>query len=252
MSRDYIYEEGVQKVALCVPTIGASPYPQFKAALAASQPVLDAMEGYKFAVFQEAGNPYISNARATMMRKALDWGAEIIIFIDHDISWEPEDLVKLIKHNSNVAAGTYRYKHDEEKYMGTLFTEDDGRPVVLPNGAIKAEMVPAGFLKITAQAMSLFYRAYPELTYGPVYHPYIDLFQHGAHENEWFGEDYRFSRRWNAIPDGGGIHLLPDLNLTHWLPVVEDGRVVDHKPFHGNFHHFLLRQPGGSECLDQG
>ena len=177
-----------------------------------------------------------------MLRKALDAKADVIVFIDHDLSWDAPDLLKLIETEGDVVSGTYRFKHEPEEYMGSLMPDMHGNPQVRPDGAILANYVPAGFLKVTKHAINLFMRAYPELKYGPDdFAPNIDLFNHGAHNGVWYGEDYAFSRRWNE--KCGQIHIVPDLNLTH--------HNID-KAYPGNFHKFLLRQPGGSEsdCPD--
>src|ERR1051325_3979882 len=60
----------------------------------------------------------------------------------------------------------------------------------------------------------------------------VDLFNHGAHEGVWWGEDYAFCRNW--CDAGGEIRLVPDLDITH-----HDGE----RAYPGNFHQFLLRQP---------
>jgi hypothetical protein len=125
---------------------------------------------------------------------------------------------------------------DEEQYMGTIFSGPDGAPLTREDGCIKAGVVPAGFLKITTQAVDTIMGAYPELCYGPRYQQSVDLFNHGAHERLYWGEDYAFSRRWRE--KCGDIWIQPDLSLTHWM---------GDKPHPGNFHHFLQRQPGGSE-----
>jgi glycosyltransferase involved in cell wall biosynthesis len=170
-----------------------------------------------------------------MLRKAMDANADVVVFIDHDISWRPDDLVRLIQTEGDVVAGTYRFKHDEpEEYMGVLEGE---YPIVRDDGCLKARMIPAGFLKITIGAVERFMRAYPELVYGDEARPSVDLFNHGAIEGIWFGEDYAFSKRWNERC--GDIWLIPDLNLDHH----SKDRV-----WRGNFHEFLLRQPGGSEA----
>ena len=148
-----------------------------------------------------------------MLRKALDAGAGCIVFIDHDLSWRPEDLLRLIETPGRVVAGMYRYKKDEPEYMGAILDGEDGRPQYREDGCIKGFRVPAGFLKMTAEAVHLFMRAYPELTFGLAYNPSTDLFQHGAHEGVWYGEDMAFSRRWLAM--GQDIWIQPDLELTH-------------------------------------
>jgi glycosyltransferase involved in cell wall biosynthesis len=219
------------KVALACPTY-TKPFPQLLASVEAAIPAMDAA-GIEHGMVWEVGCPYVSHARATMLRKALDWGAEAIVFLDHDLSFEPEGLMKLIEAAGPVVSGLYRFKKDEEEYMGILATED--RPVVREDGAIRADKVPAGFLKITREAVDQFMKAYPELIYGVRYNPSVDLFNHGAHEGVWYGEDYSFSRRWREC--GGEIWIVPDINLTH--------HSAD-KEYPGNFHRFMLAQPGGS------
>lgn len=220
------------RAIIATPTITA-PFPQYVRALESSVAALNAA-GIEHQTVYEVGCPYISHARATMLRKALDDGADCVVFIDHDMSWRPQDLVSLIKSKDDVAAGLYRFKKPEIEYMGVVCCSPDGRPVVRADGSIAGEKVPAGFLKVTRNAVRRFMRAYPELVYGDAEKPSVDLFNHGAFEGVWYGEDYAFSRRWRAI---GEIAVLPDLDLTHH---------TKDEAYPGNFHEFLTRQPGGS------
>lgn len=225
------------KVVLASPTI-TRPFDQFLKAVEASAPLLDAA-GIEHQMVFEVGCPYISHARATMLRKALDAKADVVVFLDHDMAWSPPDLLKLIETEGDVVAGLYRFKKADVEYMGVLATHDDGTPIVRESdGALRAEKVPAGFLKVTKEAVDRFMGAYPELIYGHRYNPSIDLFNHGAVGGVWYGEDYAFSRRWRDC--GGEIWVAPDLNLDH-----HNAAGV----FRGNFHQFMLRQPGGSEAL---
>lgn len=191
--------------------------------------------GWDEAMVLETGNPYISAARATMLRKALDAKADVIVFLDYDLSWAPGDLLKLIETEGDVVAGLYRFKKPDVEYMGAIETTPEGLPLVRESdGAIQGHRIPAGFLKVTKEAIEHFMRAYPELAYGPRYNPSIDLFNHGAHEGVWYGEDYAFSRRWKDC--GGEIWIVPDLDLTHHSAT---------EAYPGNYHDFLRHQPGG-------
>lgn len=200
-------------------------------------------EGYT----QTVGNPYISGARAEITRKALDAKADVIVYIDYDVSWDPEDMLKLLGTPGDVVAGTYRCKTDnpdEVLYMGALYCDENGAPTIREDGCLKARVVPAGFLKVTAAGIDKFMRAYPHLCYGPQYSLSIDLFHHGAHEGLWWGEDYAFSR--NYIDCGGEIWLIPDLNLDHWTFA---SSAQGERAYKGNFHNFLRSQPGGDLAL---
>lgn len=224
------------KVVFCTPSLSGPTKPYIKA-LEQSIPLIRSA-GWEEAYVQELGCPYISHARATMTRKALDAGADVVVYIDYDLSWRPQDLLTLIETEGEVVAGTYRYKKDEEEYMGSIKEGLDNRPFVRKSdGAIRGFRVPAGFLKVTRSAIRKIMLSYPELVYGHPESPSVDLFQHGAHKGVWYGEDMAFSRRW--IDSGGEIWVVPNLGLNHH---------TQDKEYTGNFHEFLLRQPGGSKC----
>ena len=216
------------KVVFCIPTV-TRPYQVCLDSLKASIPLIE-QAGWEHGLVTEIGNPYISGARSAMLRKALDAGADVIVFIDHDLSWEPTAMLKLIETKGDIVAGLYRFKTPEElRYMGTVDDNADGTPKVRADGCIKAMRVPAGFLKITKEAVARFMTAYPELVYGPAYNPSVDLFHHGAHKGAWWGEDYAFSRNW--IDCGGEIWIVPEIDLNHHTAT---------DVFAGNFHEYLM------------
>lgn len=231
-------DEKQKKVVFCIPTI-SKPYQVTLDSIAASIPLITAA-GWEDGMVHQIGCPYISAARAMMLRKALNAEATVVVFIDHDLSWQPQDLLTLIETEGDVVAGTYRFKGHPEEYMGAIFPNVDGTPIVRADGCIKAHSVPAGFLKITRQGVNRFMMEYPELTYGEKCQPMIDLFNHGVIEHTWYGEDYAFSKRWRE--KCGDIWLIPNLSISHHLPNEE---------FKGNFHQYLLHQPGGSECQNE-
>lgn len=224
-----------RKVVFCTPCLSRPTNP-YLAALEASLPLVEAAGWDHSAVF-ETSNPYISGARAKLLRKAMDTKPDAVVFLDYDLSWRPQDMVALLETAGDVVAGTYRFKMPKEEYMGGWETDPTERPMLRDDGAIKAHRVPAGFLKITAKAVDSFMQEYPELVYGERYNPAIDLFNHGAIDGVWYGEDYAFSKRW--IERCGDIWLIPDLDITHH---------AGDEAYPGNLHKFLMRQPGGSEA----
>ncbi len=226
--------EKKRKVIFCIPTI-TKPLQPCLDALAASVPLLDAA-GWDHYTAWSIGCPYISHARAQMVRKALDALADVVVFIDHDMSWEPSALLKLIETEGDCVSGAYRFKDDnEESYMGALMPDIHGIPQVRADGAVKAHCVPAGFLKLTRYGISKFMLHYPHLQYIDTATLTVDLFNHGTHKGVWYGEDYAFSRNWLEM--GGEIWVVPDIQLDHHST---DGRV-----WKGNYHNYLRRQPGG-------
>lgn len=238
----------MRRVAFCYPTF-ERPTDAFLSALEGALPLLEGVVEHHATT--EIENPYISAARAGMLRRAMEWGADDFIFLDDDVSFRPQDLLALIQAEGDVVAGTYRFKVPEpgsdpkrpqahtkdEQYMGKVFTGPTGKPMVREDGAISALCVPAGFLKVTRLAVARFMAAYPELdihcTDGSRDLVSTDLFNHGAYQGIWFGEDYAFCRRWKQL--GGDIWLLPDLQLDHH----GKGKWAGHV-WPGNYHECLL------------
>lgn len=227
-----------EKVVFCWPTVNA-PHPRFCESMEATEPLMkDA--GYEVGFTFEKGNPYISGARATMLKKAITAKADYIVFIDHDISWEPEDMLRLIKTPGDVVSGTYRTREVEPNYMGRPLQDDAGKLTSMrEDGCIEMACVPAGFLKITRKCVEEFMRGYPALCYGPPWDQAVDLFNHGAWKGLWWGEDYAFCRRWRDI--GGKVWCVPNMTLGHH-EMNPGGR-----EYRGNYHEYWLRQPGGQK-----
>ena len=222
-----------KRVCFCIPTI-TKPFDVTMQSLAASVKLIEEA-GWEYTTIFEVGNPYISAARNIMLRKALDWKARVIVFIDHDLSWAPEDLLLLIESEPNCVAGTYRFKTENEEYMGHVQIGEDKRPV-LKDGLVWMRDVPAGFLKITATGVNKFYRAYPDLVYGDAFAPHIDMFNHGVMDGVWHGEDYAFCKRYRE--KCGNVWCKPNLEIDHHL---SDGTV-----FKGNFDQYLARPKSGA------
>lgn len=222
------------KVVICCPTY-TRPHPATLAAIEAAVPAMDAA-GLDHNLVWEISNPYISGARAAMLHKALEAKADVIVFLDHDVSFNPDDAVRLIAAEGDVVAGLYRFKKpgEPEEYMGVLDTDATGIAHRRGDGCVRATRIPAGFMKITRAGVERFMRFHPHLCYGSPINPAVDLFHHGAFDGVWWGEDYAFSR--NYIDAGGEIWVIPDLNLTHHGP---------DEAYPGNFDTFMRRQPGG-------
>lgn len=186
------------KVALCTPTL-TKPFPQYRKALKASLPLLEAA-GWTASIHLEVGCPYISRARSKLLHAARD--ADAVIFIDHDLSWQPDALLRLLQVPDEVVCGTYRFKREPVAYIGQFGAARE-------DGCVSADFIPGGFLKLTRDAVKRFKAAYPELVYGQ----HLDLFNHGAFNGTWWSEDYAFARRWRD--KCGAIWLVPDLQIDH-------------------------------------
>jgi len=217
------------RLVIMTPTV-TRPYDAYLSSLEAAVPVLEEA-GLDVKAVYEVGNAYISGARATLLRKALDARPDAVMFIDHDLSFTPAALKKLVFTKGDVVAGTYRFKEDgPPRYMGYLHVVD-GAIMAREDGALAATYAPAGFMKLTRSAVNHFMAKYPELVYGERCLPHIDMFNHGAIDGLWHGEDYAFCKRWGEA--GGDIWTVPDLDITHH---------TSEAAYPGNFWKFILEK----------
>ena len=220
MSTDHIIDVGwrmgrtnrSKKVVFCVPVYPKDPYPQTEKAFQDEIPFLKA-SGWASEVIYQRGLPYISASRAILLHTALRKDATVIVFIDQDISWTPGHAVKLIETDGGMLAGTYRYKHDEEHYMGGLNEVEEGIAAVRDDGCLEALVVPAGFLKVTREAVNRMMKNHPELCCGEASNPHFDMFSHGIIDDEWRGEDTAACMRWWKM--GEKVWVRPDLEVNH-------------------------------------
>lgn len=155
-----------------------------------------------------------------------------ILFIDSDIQFEPEDVVKLIAADKDVVGGAYPQKWlDMSKYNANkpspleLCTKMSVHLLSeLPNNIMKAKYVTTGFLLIKREVFAKMMVAYPERQYindidgysgcNPAF--FYDFFTVAVNPDTKIleSEDYGFSRLWRNA--GGEIHVVADITLKHF------------------------------------
>lgn len=185
------------------------------------------------------GNCYIQTARNNLVKQFMDSEADTLFFLDDDVSWTPEDALRMIEMPDEIVAGVYPYKTEKEDYPVVIDTDSNYFPITRKDGCIKGSLVATGFLRIKRSAIEQLISKYPQSKYSnykdnqwaeDVY----DLFPQGVKNGRWVGEDFAFCQLWNAI--GGEIWIVPDMTITH-----HNGKAS----FAGNYHEYLTRQPGG-------
>ena len=183
---------------------------------------------------------YVQTARNDLVFEFLKSDADVLLFLDDDVSWNAADALKLVESNDDVIAGIYRLKTEQEGYPVVIRTNGQHRPLVRADGCISAACVATGFLKISRKCIEKMVANYPQYKYAEyVDREFIenkyDLFPQGVHGGRWVGEDFAFCRLWTQLL--GEIWVMPDMDLTHH-------GATEYK---GNYHQFLLKQKGGSD-----
>ncbi|WP_243367720.1 hypothetical protein [Microvirga solisilvae] len=151
--------------------------------------------------------------RNNLVTDFLASNATDLVFIDSDIGWKPESLVRLLQHDVSLVAGIYRKKAPETIYTVEF---DDPRNIAADpkTGLLKAKGVSAGFLRIRRDCIEAMIKAYPELKITERKQEQYALFDTMIENGKMVGEDYTFCRRWAAI--GGTIWVDPTIDLDHY------------------------------------
>ena len=166
----------------------------------------------------------IQRSRNDLVALAVEQEFDDIIWIDSDIEWNPEWLLKLLDYDVDVVGGTYPKKSLEERYPVKCKIED---LIVGENGLIKVESLGTGFLRLSKKAIQYLWDNSE---------PYI----HNGQERRWIfevklqdgdiiSEDVLMCQK---LRDGGfDINLDPLMTCNH----------VGKLKFQGNFASFMER-----------
>ena len=177
--------------------------------------------GVRAQVEFEVGNSLIADARNKLVAKFLASAATDLVFIDSDISWQPEDLVKLVAQPQPVVAGVYqrksRAKIDFTVKFGPTIAMDASR-------LMEAERVGTGFLRLRRDCLQAMVAANPGLKLKNPTQPgdpnFYALFDTTIVDGQFIGEDFSFCDRWRAL--GGKVFIDPSIALAHHGAAVYD------------------------------
>jgi hypothetical protein len=167
-----------------------------------------------------------------------DPNATHMLFIDADIEFNPEDVMKLVFANKPVVGAGYAQKYIAYDKLSAAVANNLQMQNVIElctNNSVhlslnqpiasvmEAEYVTTGFLLIRKEVIEKMIEKYPDRQYKNDVDGYLhanqnmfyDLFTVSIHpETRRFeSEDYGFSRLWKSI--GGKIYAITDIVLKH-------------------------------------
>jgi hypothetical protein len=195
-----------------------------------------------------ANESLVTRARNVLVAYFLQSNFTRLMFIDADIEFQVEDVIKLIAHNKDVAVGAYpkkgvnwqriresvRVKDDaytdqqiasfgSDYAINFKFVNREQKQIAIENGLIRLHDGATGFMMIKREVIDKMIESYPELKYNndlntpPELNPHFYAFfdtMIDPKDKRYLSEDYTFSRRWQDI--GGEIWLDPSISLNHY------------------------------------
>ena len=146
-----------------------------------------------------------------------------LMFIDADIEFEPESVIRMLAMDKELITGAYPKKTLPVDYAINLkFADKEKTQVKVDMGAVEVLDASTGFWLMKREVVDKMIEGYPELFYvndssiDPKFNQYCYSFFNTIHDpddNRYLSEDYTFCRRWQKI--GGSIWLDPNTKLNH-------------------------------------
>lgn len=207
---------GTPKVFIAIPTYSGKLDARLVHSLLETIPLFQ-KEGIGFEFQTLSYSCHVDDARNELVRRFRESDCDSLIFIDADVSWRPESLARLVKHDRDVVAGVYpkRSIHDTDFPVLVeggveLWADQDGLVEVL--GA------PTGFMKIKRHVIEKLAalnsaKKYLDRRQTSDDIPNVIIFERTLENSQRYSGDYAFCLAWRKL--GGKIFVDPELRLAH-------------------------------------
>jgi hypothetical protein len=168
------------------------------------------LAGIEFQTMFLPGCSLITQARNQLAADFMASGADKLVFVDSDVSWEPGAIVKLASHDVDFVGGAYRLKQEAEAYPVGWLPDAE---LWAKDGLLEVASVPAGFMCLTRAVFARLKVSHPCRAYSHYEFQGHAYFHAPVKNGQLYGEDAAFCEDWREI--GGTIWLDPELAITH-------------------------------------
>jgi hypothetical protein len=190
------------------------------------------------------GDSYIDRVKNSIVADFLESDCTDLLMIDSDMSWQPDAVVRMLKHPQSIVGGFFPMKGAYGTFAGALLPGEDGMIpdlktcVELWDGSclFKAHLLPGGFLRLKRDVLERFADHYSENVYidqlanqSKPDRVYTAFFECLRHNYVRYGEDATFCRLMREM--GEDIWVDPNLSFGH----------TGMKTYEGNFNDTLLK-----------
>lgn len=177
------------------------------------------------------GDFHFDRALNQAMTNFMRSDATDIILIDSDLKWDAEAILRLLSHDVDVVAGSYRMKNQWEQYTGIVQRDEAtgmvrGKMLADGTALVRADRVTGGFTRFRRSALQKFADAHPELHYADGQGQSCGFWHSLIKDGLFHSHDYVQSNRWLEI--GVELWIDPNLELTHYGTVGYSGTLDNH------------------------
>lgn len=158
-----------------------------------------------------SGNCHVDDARNSVVRDFLNSDCSELVFIDADVSWRPDGLIRLCSHDLDVVGGVYPYRRVGQGGMPVRALA--GRLTPGADGLLEVEGLPTGFLRIRRAVIERLAQSAETFRSKDENGPVPLIFERTMHMGQRWGGDLTFARKWRDM--GGQVWADCDIKLGH-------------------------------------
>lgn len=180
----------------------------------------------------------VARARNRLLADFLDSDCTHMLFVDSDISFEPESVVRMLQANLSIVGGIYPKKTIRWESAFSHARSPQGKPETLAESTlsyvvspvqegrkgkmvrdcIEVHEVGTGFMLLQRRVVEAMVRRYKKLSYGDDFHETRGrripcLFDYRTVNDRYLSEDYFFCALWRNM--GGKVWASVTCPLTH-------------------------------------
>lgn len=180
--------------------------------------------GIQYALGTINGCSVVSRARNFMVDDFLRSECDTLLFIDADMTFDPNDVIRLLAFSSqpdkNIVGGTGVARKKEKTFHLTMDYDEVGNLIMDSMGLVRSKQMGTGFMMVQRQVFEALIDRHPEWRFYDASsgRTIYSLFDFKSTPEGYIGEDYNFCDR--ARAEGFQVWVDPTIKLGH-MGVIE-------------------------------
>ena len=166
-------------------------------------------------------SPYVAYARNILSSRFLTRKEDYLLFIDADLEFEPECVIKMLLAQKDIICAPYRAKTNNPEYVRYTVNLPSSKDINVVNGVVEILNGPAGMMLIKREVFEKLIKDHPELEIkqDPGIQTFPDdikvynFFHCTFNDHRWTGEDMSFCDL--ARSAGFKVYANIDSTLVH-------------------------------------
>lgn len=202
------------RVCFLIPCLGGELVQEFMTSMSYTSAAF-AAQRIPYSIITLPDDSLIHRARNHLLLRGYeDTEATHFVFIDADMGWSPDDLLRMLTHRKGIVAAAGPRKRDEPSFC---FVPLDGPATVdLETNTFPVKAAGTGMMVIAREVVTEMIEKYNNLWYihadGKKYYNLFDCILDEERHELW-SEDYVFCNRYRAI--GGTVWVDPEVGMSH-------------------------------------